>query len=171
MAPTCMGNKTVVYREEVEPGDCDHVRRILESCSSFSRGEVEVAVDLVKERLAKGVGSGYHFLFAEYADRVVGYVCFGPVPCTTDSFDVYWIAVHRDFWGSGIGKELLARSESRIAALGGSRIYIETSSRDTYESARFFYRTCGYREEAALRDFYAPGDSKVIYVKILRPPA
>jgi ribosomal protein S18 acetylase RimI-like enzyme len=62
---------------------------------------------------------------------------------------------------------LLARSESLIRRGGGRRIYIDTSSRPQYEATRAFYRAQGYREEACLEDFYAPGDGKIIYTKAL----
>jgi hypothetical protein len=47
-------------------------------------------------------------------------------------------------------------------------VYVETSSRDQYEPTRRFYLKCGYRVDAVLEDFYAPGDGKVIFVKALR---
>jgi hypothetical protein len=50
-------------------------------------------------------------------------------------------------------------------AAGGTRIYIETSHRADYEATRGFYERCGYRLEAVLADYYAPGDGRAIYVK------
>ncbi len=50
---------------------------------------------------------------------------------------------------------------------GGSRVYVETSSRPLYEPTRAFYLARGYREEARLPDFYGPGDAKVMYVKVI----
>jgi hypothetical protein len=44
---------------------------------------------------------------------------------------------------------------------------VETSSRPLYEPTRRFYLACGYRLEAQLEDFYAPGDGKVIFLKVL----
>ena len=133
----------------------------------FYDEEVEVAVELVEERLAKGDRSGYYFLFAERNGKVVGYTCFGPIPCTKSSYDLYWIVVHNDYRNKGLGKKLLQKSEDIIARRGGTRIYAETSSRAQYDPTRAFYQKAGYREEAVIRDFYAPGDSKVIYVKII----
>jgi ribosomal protein S18 acetylase RimI-like enzyme len=69
--------------------------------------------------------------------------------------------------GKGLGTALLEESERRIASMGGTRVYIETSARSLYEPTRAFYLARGYREEARLADYYAPGDAKVIYVKIL----
>lgn len=157
----------IVYREEVRSEDKEQVRAIVESSGFFSPAEVAIAIELVEERLTRGVESGYHFLFAEQAEQMIGYTCFGPIPGTKESYDLYWIAVHDRYRGAGIGKTLLAQSEQRIASFGGRRIYIETSSRGQYEPTRKFYCRCGYREEACLKDFYAPGDSKIIFVKIL----
>jgi D-alanine-D-alanine ligase len=157
----------IIYRQEVLPTDGESVREILESHRLFWREEVELAVELVQERLLMGVQSGYQFLFAEQGGRVTGYSCFGPIPCTRGSYDLYWIAVHHDMMGMGLGKELLKQSEQRVAAQGGRTIYIDTSSRREYEATRFFYERCGYRREAFLKDFYFPGDSKIIYAKSL----
>ncbi len=44
----------VVFREEVKPEDAENVRRIVESSGFFSPEEVQVAVELVEERLNRG---------------------------------------------------------------------------------------------------------------------
>jgi ribosomal protein S18 acetylase RimI-like enzyme len=162
-----MKTDTLIFREDVFPADVEHVRSIVASTGFFSEAEVEVAVELVQERLAKGLTSEYFFVFAEQDGNVVGYTCFGPIACTLASYDLYWIAMHHDARGQGIGKQLLAQSEACIAVRGGKRVYIETASRGQYQPTRGFYLACGYREEAILEDFYAPGDGKVIYVKAL----
>jgi GNAT superfamily N-acetyltransferase len=82
-------------------------------------------------------------------------------------FDLYWIVVSGDRQGRGIGRELLTRTERAAALAGCTRMYAETSSRKLYEPTRKFYLASGYRREAFLRDFYSPGDSKIIYVKTL----
>jgi GNAT superfamily N-acetyltransferase len=157
----------LVLRSDVVPADVDAVRAITESTGFFRPDEIDVAVSLVEERLAKGEESGYHFLFAEEESRTAGYACFGPIACTVGSYDLFWIAVHADFQGKGLGKTLLRDSERAIGELDGRRIYIETSSKPQYAPTRNFYLTCGYTEAAILEDFYAPGDSKVIYVKVI----
>jgi ribosomal protein S18 acetylase RimI-like enzyme len=154
-------------REEVRPADARSVREITESSGFFYPEEIDTAVELVEERLAKGEKSGYFFLFAEEDGKTVGYSSFGPIACTKESFDLYWIAVHSGLRGSGLGTRLLAESERRIREMGGGRVYVETSSRPLYDPTRGFYLSRGYREEARLPDFYGPEDSKVIYVKVL----
>ena len=124
-------------------------------------------MELVTERLQKGAASGYHFIFADMQERTIAYSCFGPIPATKYSYDLYWIAVHANLRGQGLGKSLLSKSEQIIKDMGGQRIYIETSGRELYLPTRQFYLGCHYQEAAILTDFYAPGDAKYIYVKVV----
>ena len=153
----------LVLREEAVPTDPDRIGRLIKSTGFFHDFEIPVAVELVEDRLAKGAASDYSFVFAEHGQRLVGYTCYGEIACTAGSYDLYWIAVHPDYQGRGLGRILLRETEARIRARGGSRVYIETSSRPLYESTRGFYLRCGYRQEALLADFYGAGDGKVIY--------
>lgn len=154
-------------RREVLPGDPDSVRSIVVSTGLFRPQEVEVAVELVEESLSRGAASGYHFLFAEKQGRTVGYACYGPVPCTASSYDLYWIAVEKTFQGRGIGRILISRVEERVSQEGGRRLYVETSSRPEYDSTLQFYLSQGYQRQALLENFYAEGDHKLILVKEL----
>ena len=158
-------NDEIVIRDTVRPSDRDAIRVIVSSTTFFNAEEIDVAIELIEERLDRGEVSGYHFLFADTHDRTVGYSCYGPIAGTTASFDLYWIAVHNDYRGQGVGKMLLDASEEAIRRTGGQRIYAETSSRAQYLPTRGFYQACGYELEAVLQDFYAPGDSKCIFVK------
>lgn len=155
------------FRTEPRPADCAAVEALVRDTGFFTPDEIGVAVELVQERLNKGIASGYEFLFAERNGQLLGYTCFGLIACTRASYDLYWIAVAPPYQGSGIGRALLEHSEALIQQAQGRRIYIETSSRAQYAPTRAFYTRCGYRQEALLEDFYAPGDAKVIYCKIL----
>lgn len=155
----------IILRKKVLAEDAQAVRDIVASTGFFYQDEINVAVELVDERLSKGEASGYHFIFAETAGQTVGYACFGPTPCTQASWDLYWIAVHHDYRGQGIGRRLMQATEEAIRAAGGRRMYIETSAREQYLPTREFYLSCGCILEATLKDFYAPGDSKCIFVK------
>ncbi len=137
------------------------------STGVFSPVEIEVALELLDERLARGPQSGYHFIFAQRGEHTLGYACYGPIPLTAASYDLYWIAVDKALQGQKIGQLLLAKSEELIRSAGGRQIYIETSNRAQYVPTREFYLRSGYRQEALLKDFYAPGDDKVIYVKAI----
>ena len=155
----------VSLRDIVVPEDGQRVRRLVEITGFFHPEEVAVAEELVVERLQKGDASGYHFVMADHYGRLAGYACFGPIPCTAASYDLYWIAVHPDFQGRGLGHHLLVEAERRIRGAGGRRIYVDTSERVQYASTRAFYESCGYNLETVLKDFYDLDDGKAIYCK------
>jgi len=158
--------RNLTFREIPLHDDPEKVRAIVEATGFFSDEEVEISVELVRERLSRSIESGYYFLFAEDNEgKLVGYTCYGPVTGTESSYDLYWIVVGNDFQGYGTGKLLDSKTEELIRKMGGTRIYAETSSRDQYEPTRAFYRKAGYYEAACLEDFYAPHDGKIIFVK------
>ena len=157
-----------VFRDRVLEEDRSGVREIVASTGFFSDAEVDVAEELVDERLHKGETSGYLFVFAEdAAGRVMGYACYGPVPCTLRSFDLYWIAVRGEARGLGLGRAVLAKVEARLRASGGGKLIAETSSRDQYAPTRAFYLAVGFSEEARIRDYYAPGEDVLYFTKAL----
>jgi GNAT superfamily N-acetyltransferase len=157
----------VSFRESVRPDDVETVRALVEATGYFTSVEIPVAVELIQENLAKGAAaSGYYFLFAELSGRMIGYACYGPIPCTASSHNLYWIAVLPEFQGKGLGKALMREAEKRIRDKGGTRIYIDTSYKAQYEDTRAFYESLGYSLGCLLPDFYAPGDDKVIYAKV-----
>jgi D-alanine-D-alanine ligase len=159
----------LLLRREPVPADPAAVRSIVTGSGFFRPQEVEVAVELVEERLAKGEASGYHFLFADLEGAVAGYACFGEIPATEGSWDLYWIAVDDARRGQGLGRQLLAAVEREVAGAGGRRLFIETSATALYQPTQAFYRRCGYLLEATLADFYRPGDAKLVYGKHLQP--
>jgi GNAT superfamily N-acetyltransferase len=154
-------------RDQARTSDRDEIRRIIAASGFFTAAEVDVAVELVDERLAKGAASGYEFLFADDEGRVAGYACYGEIACTVGSYDLYWIAVDPGLRGRGLGRELMSLVEDRILDRSGRRVYAETSSRPLYEPTRQFYLRCGYTEVARFPDFYAVGDAKVVYEKVV----
>jgi ribosomal protein S18 acetylase RimI-like enzyme len=157
----------VTFRQDVRPSDRETVRKIVEATGFFSEDETTMAVELVEEHLTKGDASGYSFLFAESEGAVIGYAVYGPCPATLSSYDIYWMAVYPDFQGRGLGRKLLAMCESLIQEKGGRQIYMDTSARTQYESTRRLYVARGYLQAAYLPDYYAPGDAKITYVKVI----
>jgi len=157
----------ISLRSELQPGDTDMITEIVRSTGFFRDDEILVAEELAVERLQKGTASGYEFLLAEIAGKPVAYSCYGLIPCTIHSFDLYWIVTHRDYMNQGIGKFLLQETERSILLSGGKRVYIETSSKELYIPTRAFYEKNRYILKGRFEDFYAPDDDKLVYVKTL----
>ena len=141
--PTRTDPVTLTLRRHVTPQDPAIVRRLVTDTGFFSLAEVAVAVELVEQRLATGVASGYEFLLAESRGQVIGYTCFGLIACTRGSYDLYWIAVEKSCQRQGIGRQLLAETERTIRQAAGRQVYIETSGRPIYHSTRCFYHAPG----------------------------
>ncbi len=159
------GNLTI--RESLTRDDRAPLAALLAATGFFNPEELQVALELVDDRLSLGEASHYRFLVAERDGEVLGYACWGPIPATAMSVDLYWIAVDPRAQGQGVGRALLEAAEAWILRSGRNRVYIETSGRPLYVPTRGFYLACGYRIVAELEDFYAPGDGKVMYVKVL----
>lgn len=158
----------MVFRTVVAPQDVDAVRDLVARAGVFSPEEISVAAELVEEALIKGEEkSGYSFVFAEENENILGYACFGRVPMTQASYDLYWIVVDRGAQGKGLAKALLTRSEGHIgfSAPPLARLYAETSSGPLYAPARAFYIGSGFELAATFKDFYKTGDDKLVFVK------
>jgi D-alanine-D-alanine ligase len=154
-------------RDHLTVQDRQAIERLANATGFFSLAERDMILELVDAWLRGGVASGYHFIVASSGGDLVGFVCYGPVPATAASFEVYWIAVHPHHQRRKIGGALLAKAEHRIGLLGGGRIYVSTAGRPQYLPTRIFYEANGYRQEARLGDYHAPGDDRLVYVKIL----
>lgn len=103
-------------------------------------------------------------------DRVVGAAYLAPEPFADRLWNLYFLAIDPRLHGKGAGRRLIEHVEGvlRDAGEGSARVLIvETYSTDDYSSARAFYRARGFDEEARIRDFYGPGDSKVVFWKAL----
>jgi GNAT superfamily N-acetyltransferase len=159
------GRGLPTYRFVPRSSDVARLRELVASLDAFSPAERDVALELLEARLRHGEPSGYLFVFADVGHELVAYTCWGPIPLTRSSFDLYWIVVHPRYQGLGIGRDLLAETERAAGAHGGERLYIETSSREPYARTRAFYLRAGYREVARFEHFYAECDAKIVYCK------
>lgn len=155
------------YRSHLLKTDNEALFEILKSTGVFYDFEIDVALEIVNIFRTDGESSGYYFYVAEQDGKVLGYINFGPTPCTQASWDIYWMAVEKQFHNHGLGSILLKMAENKIAESGGEHIWIETSSRDDYSPTRKFYAKMEYEPISELPNFYAKGDNKVIYVKHL----
>jgi ribosomal protein S18 acetylase RimI-like enzyme len=132
---------------------------------------VKCVEEIWQEYQADPLGSGYSFLICrDEADTVRAFTCYGPHPLTQGTYDLYWIAVDPEARGQGIGHLLLSEAEGQVQAAGGRLLLVETSNSDGYAGARGLYSSSGYRLEATVHDFYAPGDDLLMYAKDLKLP-
>jgi ribosomal protein S18 acetylase RimI-like enzyme len=149
---------------ELVPEDRTDLLKILEATGVFKDYEIEVADEVIRDSMIP-TSSYRSRCCVNEEDRAVGYVCWGPTPCTSGTFDLYWIAVHPDYQGHGVGKKLLHCAEEEARQRNARLMIIETSSVNDYDSTRKFYLNSGYQQFALIPDFYRQGDHKIIYGK------
>lgn len=149
------------------PDDTGAVLSVAVSSGLFPPDEVEALRDAMEGVLAGKQGPEHQVaLWSETPGAPpVGVVYFGSDPMTDRKWDLWMIAVSADRQGQGIGGELLRYAEARVEAAGGRLLLIETSSLPKFDLTRAFYLQHGYHEIARLPDFYADGDSKVVFAK------
>src|SRR3954469_18153786 len=154
--------------------DRSGVFRILENAGNFRPEEVGPALEWIDEWLELGEHSGYltYVLESQSDDgsEVLGYVCFGPTPLTESTYDLYWIAVDKLKHRGGVGRRLLKFTEEEIARRGGKMLLVETSSQETYGGTIQFYEKTGYELVGKIKEYYKPGDDKLIFAKTLAAP-
>ncbi|MBD2256064.1 GNAT family N-acetyltransferase [Pseudanabaena sp. FACHB-2040] len=97
----------------------------------------------------------------------IGVAYCEPERMTDRTWNLQLIAIRPDRQGQGRGAALLRYVEQTLTARGGRVLLVETSGLPGFERTRTFYAKCGYEEEARIRDFYAAGDDKVVFRKVL----
>lgn len=174
----------------LEPRHRERVAALLQATGVFRAAEVDVALELfdetftgaraeapvapVNERSARDAGPGdsYQFFGAFTPDdELAGYVCFGATPATDRTIDLYWLAVDPAQQWAGVGTRLVSGLLRQLADARARVVVVETSSRSEYAAARALYERLHFVQAARVRDYYAPGDDRIIYTKRLNRPA
>jgi GNAT superfamily N-acetyltransferase len=152
----------------IKSEDRKNIEEILRSSGFFYEFEIETALEIADETLAKGSEkSGYYWLKVTDEDGVIAFANYGKNAFSSHSWELYWIAVHQNSRNKKLGTVMLKAIEDHVRELGGRILWIETSGRPLYTSTEGFYRKNGYLLMASLKDFYGPDDPKQIYSKVL----
>jgi ribosomal protein S18 acetylase RimI-like enzyme len=160
----------VTLSNNISASDRTAFSSILESSGYFYDFEVDVALSLLDESIAKGQKeSGYYWIKIIDNDKIAGFAVFGPNPCTTHSWDLYWIAIHEQMRNKHLGAFLLKAVEESIEDKMGRIIWIETSGRPLYEPTQHFYIKNGYELHASLKNYYGVDDDKLVFRKEISP--
>lgn len=152
--------------------ECDRptVQDVIHSTGIFTAEGEKIAFELIDTYLSQPDQPGDYVVdvVENSAGSVAGFVCYGPTPLAEGTMDLYWLAVHAASQKQGLGKVLLNWVEKVAAERKTRLILIETSSSAPYSATRRFYEHMGYVETARVRDFYRPGDDRIIYCKYLQ---
>jgi ribosomal protein S18 acetylase RimI-like enzyme len=112
-------------------------------------------------------GSADEFWLTDDDGGPVGVAYCAPERLTDGTWNLLMIAVHPDKQRQGRGAALIGAVERQVAARDGRIVLVETSGLGSFEGQRALYKRLGYAEEARIRDFYEPGNDKVVFWKSL----
>ena len=152
----------------IKAEDRKAIEEILRSTDFFYEFEIQTALEIADATLAKGEEkSGYLWMKIVDDDGFVAFANYAKNDFSTHSWDLFWIAVHQNSRNKKLGSLLLKAVEEDVKKAGGKILWIETSGRPLYASTEAFYQRNGYTLQASLKDFYAEGDPKQIYARVL----
>ncbi|MFA6175623.1 MAG: N-acetyltransferase [Phycisphaerae bacterium] len=160
-----MKNQTDIKIRPTQANDKPAIMTMLKETKFFRDGEIVIAEEVLDASLVCGIAGEYRSYSAVENNKTIGWVCFGPTACTIGTFDVFWIVVSPDCQAKGIGTKLMDFATDLIKKDNGRLIVVETSGMAKYLATQEFYEKLGYKKEATLKDFYAPGDDKIVYLK------
>ena len=132
----------------------------------FEPSEIEGFGEMMKEQLSEDQSDGSVWI-VDSEDDIVGAAYYAPETFTESVWNLYFIGVHPSQQGKGRGSALLNYVEQYLTEKGERLLLVETSGVDGFKLTRSFYEKNGYTEEARIRDFYKPGDDKVVFRKVL----
>lgn len=150
------------------PDDTPVLVELARETGVFKPLELQALREVLDDYHATNRALGHRSVSEFEADRIRGFAYFAPAAMTDATWYLYWIAVDKSLHRSGIGAKLLRYVEAEIRQAQGRLLLIETSSLDHYLPTRQFYLKQGYDQSTILRDFYADGDSMVVFAKRIR---
>lgn len=142
-------------------GDLDRVRYLVDANAMFPS---EMLAEITAA-FFDGDGSQRWLVFDD--GRVNGVCYFVPESLADGVWNLRMIAVDPERHGDGIGTRLMRAVEKQLAGEGVRLLLVDTSGTDAFRRTRRFYELLEYECEARIRDYWADGDDKVTFRKLL----
>jgi GNAT superfamily N-acetyltransferase len=149
------------------PADTPALLALTEATGMFKPLEIQALQEVLDDYHATNHAHGHRCITEEENGHIRGYAYFAPAAMTEGTWYLYWIAVEKGLQGQGLGGVMLRYVEEAIRKEQGRHLLIETGSVPHYEPTRRFYLRNGYQQVAVLPDYYAVGDSMVVFRKVL----
>lgn len=147
------------------PDDIPDLQAVLDATELFPS---DMLPDMFKRSLS-GDQSADMWLTCEMGGKVVGFCYAAPEDMAEGAWNMLAIAVLPTEQGNGCGGAIARHLEDALRKSGQRILLADTSGTDAFAQTRNFYRKNGYSEEARIRDFWAPGDDKIVFWKALSP--
>jgi ribosomal protein S18 acetylase RimI-like enzyme len=133
----------------------------------FPPNETEALGKVLADYFGGNLDDGHVWVTDDDEGELRGVAYYAPDLMADRTWYLYMIAVQPDCQGRGHGTALMRYVENALQTSGQRVLLVETSGLPSYDRTRAFYAKCGYEKEACIRDFYAVGDNKVVFRKVL----
>jgi ribosomal protein S18 acetylase RimI-like enzyme len=143
------------------PSDQPAVRAIAHASGLFTPNEAAMMDGMIADQFADLTDHCWIIL-----QDLTGAAYLAP-EMAQGTWNMLFIAVLPARRGKGGGTALLQAVQAHLRAQGARLMIVETSGLGTFAQTRAFYAKAGFDEEARIRDFYATGDDKVVFRKVL----
>ena len=144
--------------------DIDALSGVIHGCGLFTPEEAEGFAESLPGLL---VDPAQHWRILKRGTEAVGAAYLSLDGMSGDVWNLWFIALLPEARGEGGGTRLVSAAEQVVRAGGGRMLLVETSSAEAQRAARAFYAARGYEEEGRVRDYYAPGEAKVIFRRLV----
>lgn len=146
--------------------DIPAVIALAEATGLFQADELTEFGSMISDHLSSDRDSDNVWVVDDQ-DELLGAAYYAPETFAEGVWNLYFIGVHPSHQGKGRGSALLGYVEQALKERGERLLLVATSGVGSFELTRTFYRKNGYDQEARIRDFYQPGDDKIIFRKAL----
>lgn len=137
------------------------------SAIGFDAEELQEIRGMIEGSLDGSLGDKHRWVTVDEGDGPLAVAYFAAERMAVGAWNLLLIAVRPAAQRAGHGTALLRYVEQALTEHGERLLLVETSGTEAFQPARDFYRKNGYEEEARLRDFYEPGDDKIVFRKAL----
>jgi ribosomal protein S18 acetylase RimI-like enzyme len=151
------------------PADKAILMVLAEGTGVFKPMEIEALSGVFDEFFEEYEAQGHKCVTFEENGEILGFAYYAPTWMTDRTWYLWWIAVSKQQQARGVGTALMAYVENDIRKHNGRLLLIETASLPSYEPTRRFYLKHQYEQDAVIKDYYADGDSLVVFSKRLAP--
>jgi len=147
-----------VYKQDIT-----HLKEVLDSSQLFPP---ELLDDMIADYFNNANTQDIWFTCCEENKPVSIGFC-APEKFAKGTYNLYAIAVKKEYQGKGIGKKMMTYLEDILRKKGSRILIVETSGDTEMAMTRSFYLKCNYTHEATIREFWKAGEDKVIFWKHL----
>lgn len=156
----------LTFREGLNDNDPQIIRNIAASTGFFDKEDIDTNYQLAHDWIKTNQNNrkcDVDFLLVEMEGKTIAYACFGKIPTTESSYELYWLSTHNEYRGCGVGRLLMRQLIDKISQSGGTKLFVKTDGTEQYLPTRRFYESCGFMQEACLKGYYGDKDDCCIY--------